>query len=83
MVWNLADVVFFGVIHLQNPNADVISTTNTILAGVWFGLAYLKTRDLWFVWGLHPDVELDAGRVLWDRSERSHESCLDPAVEGN
>ena len=45
--------VFFGVIHLQNPNADVISTTNTILAGVWFGLAYLKTRDLWFVWGLH------------------------------
>jgi len=45
--------VFFGVIHLQNPNADVVSTTNTILAGVWFGLAYLKTRDLWFVWGLH------------------------------
>jgi len=21
--------------------------------GVWFGIAYLKTRDLWFVWGLH------------------------------
>jgi len=43
----------FGMIHLQNPNADVISTINTILAGVWFGIAYLKTRDLWFVWGLH------------------------------
>ncbi|PYS98563.1 MAG: hypothetical protein DMF63_15310 [Acidobacteria bacterium] len=45
--------VFFGVLHLKNPNADAISTTNTILAGVWFGIAYLKTRDLWFVWGLH------------------------------
>ncbi|HMT07063.1 MAG TPA: type II CAAX endopeptidase family protein [Pyrinomonadaceae bacterium] len=43
----------FGVVHLGNPNAGVISTINTILAGVWFGLAYLKTRDLWFVWGLH------------------------------
>ena len=44
---------FFGIVHLQNPNADAISTINTLLAGVWFGLAYLKTRDLWFVWGLH------------------------------
>lgn len=45
--------VFFGAVHLGNPNAGVISTVNTMLAGVWFGLAYLKTRDLWFVWGLH------------------------------
>jgi membrane protease YdiL (CAAX protease family) len=45
--------IFFGALHLRNPNADAISTINTILAGVWFGLAYLKTRDLWFVWGLH------------------------------
>jgi membrane protease YdiL (CAAX protease family) len=28
-------------------------TLNTALAGVWFGVAYLKTRDLWFVWGMH------------------------------
>ncbi len=43
----------FGLAHLRNPNAGVISTINTVLAGVWFGLAYLKTRDLWFVWGMH------------------------------
>lgn len=43
----------FGIVHLGNPNAGVISTINTVLAGVWFGLAYLKTRDLWFVWGMH------------------------------
>ncbi len=45
--------VFFGAVHLGNPNASIISTANTILAGIWFSIAYLKTRDLWFVWGLH------------------------------
>jgi len=45
--------VVFGAVHLANPDASLVSTLNTILAGVWFSLAYLKTRDLWFVWGLH------------------------------
>ncbi len=45
--------VFFGAVHIGNPNAGVISTANTVLAGLWFSVAYLKTRDLWFVWGLH------------------------------
>ena len=45
--------VFFGAIHSGNPSASTISTINTILAGIWFGISYLKTRDLWFVWGMH------------------------------
>ncbi|MBK6721709.1 MAG: CPBP family intramembrane metalloprotease [Acidobacteria bacterium] len=45
--------VGFGFAHFYNPTASVFSIANTMLAGVWFGLAYLKTRDLWFVWGLH------------------------------
>ena len=45
--------LLFATVHLNNPNANWVSTTNTALAGIWFGLAYLKTRDLWFVWGLH------------------------------
>ncbi len=45
--------LFFCLVHMGNPNSDLISSTNTLLAGVWFGIAYLKTRDLWFVWGLH------------------------------
>lgn len=44
---------FFGIVHIANPDAGAISTTNTVLAGIWFGVAYLKTRDLWLVWGLH------------------------------
>lgn len=45
--------LFFAVAHLGNPNATYISTFNTALAGIWFGIAYLKTRTLWFVFGLH------------------------------
>lgn len=45
--------VGFGFAHYGNPDASIFSVANTMLAGLWFGLAYLKTRDLWFVWGLH------------------------------
>jgi membrane protease YdiL (CAAX protease family) len=45
--------VFFGIVHLGNPGANWISTANTILAGILFSVAYLKTRTLWFVFGLH------------------------------
>lgn len=45
--------LFFGVVHLGNPSVTVLSTLNTVLAGLWFSVAYLKTRDLWFVWGMH------------------------------
>jgi uncharacterized protein len=43
----------FALVHLGNPNAELFSTLNTALAGVWLGLAYLKTRSLWFVLGIH------------------------------
>jgi len=45
--------LFFASAHLGNPNANYISVLNTALAGIWFGTAYLKTRNLWFVFGLH------------------------------
>ncbi len=43
----------FAFVHLNNPNASLISSVNTGLAGVWLGLAYLKTRSLWLAFGLH------------------------------
>ncbi|MEO5858446.1 MAG: type II CAAX endopeptidase family protein [Pyrinomonadaceae bacterium] len=49
----IATSLLFGAVHLGNPNASWISTLNTALAGIWFGVAYLKTRDLWFPTGLH------------------------------
>jgi uncharacterized protein len=43
----------FAIAHLGNPDADYISTLNTALAGIWLGIAYLKTRSLWFAFGIH------------------------------
>jgi membrane protease YdiL (CAAX protease family) len=43
----------FALAHLNNPNATWFSTINTALAGIWFGVAYLKTRSLWLAFGLH------------------------------
>ena len=45
--------VFFGVVHLGNPSSTMFSTVNTMLAGVWLAVAYLKTRSLWFPTALH------------------------------
>jgi uncharacterized protein len=45
--------VFFGVVHLGNPSSTTFSTVNTVLAGIWLSVAYLKTRSLWFPTALH------------------------------
>jgi hypothetical protein len=44
---------FFGYAHWGNPSRTFFSTTNTVLAGVWLSIAYLKTRSLWFPTALH------------------------------
>lgn len=49
----LALSALFGLGHLQNPAASVLSTVNTVLIGILLALAYLKTRGLWLPIGLH------------------------------
>ncbi len=38
---------FFGWVHHDNPGATWTGVANTVLVGVVFGLAYLRTRQLW------------------------------------
>lgn len=45
--------LIFGLAHGSNPNASFFSTINTILAGIWLGLAYLMTQSLWLATALH------------------------------
>ncbi len=45
--------LLFASGHLGNPSVNWFSFTNTALAGVWLGAAYLKTRTLWLAFGLH------------------------------
>jgi hypothetical protein len=50
--------VAFGLLHIRNPGVTPLSTVNTVLAGVWLGVAYLKTRSLWLATGLHASWNL-------------------------
>ncbi len=44
----------FGLVHLDNPNVvPGVTFANTVIAGVWMSLAYLRTRSLWFPLGIH------------------------------
>jgi hypothetical protein len=45
--------LFFASAHLANPNTSILALTNTVLAGVWFSAAYLKTRSLWLPFAAH------------------------------
>lgn len=66
LVWLaiLLTSVIFGLAHWQNPNASTFGIINTILAGIWFSAAYLKSRDLWFPFGLHWSWNFTMGSIF-------------------
>ncbi len=43
----------FASVHFANPDFSGLSWLNTLIAGIWFAVAYVKTRDLWFPIGIH------------------------------
>jgi membrane protease YdiL (CAAX protease family) len=49
----LVTSVAFSVAHLLNPAAALLPLINIGLAGLLLGVAYVKTRSLWFATGVH------------------------------
>ena len=45
--------LLFASGHLNNPNVTTFAWINTFIAGFWLAVAYLKTRNLWFPFGIH------------------------------
>ncbi|MDQ3010829.1 MAG: CPBP family intramembrane metalloprotease [Acidobacteriota bacterium] len=56
--------IYFGYGHWENPSRTSFSTANTVLAGVWLSLAYLKTRSLWLPTALHFGWNWTMGAVF-------------------
>lgn len=56
--------LLFGLGHWGNPNRTLFSTVNTILAGIWLSLAYLKSGNLWYPTGLHLGWNLALGPIF-------------------
>ncbi len=45
--------VLFGLAHSNNQNVSNLGLANTMLWGLLFGMAFLRSRDLWLPIGLH------------------------------
>ncbi len=57
--------LIFGALHAFNPGASIVSTAAIALeAGVLLAAAYMYTRSLWFVMGLHFAWNFTEGGVF-------------------
>ena len=45
--------VLFALMHLGNPDATVFAVFNTAAIGALLAVAYVFTRSMWLVWGIH------------------------------
>jgi membrane protease YdiL (CAAX protease family) len=45
--------VLFGFLHASNPHASNLGIANTAGFGILFGIAFLRSHDLWLPIGLH------------------------------
>lgn len=55
--------LFFGALHLLNPETSVLSFASTVLIGVLFSIVTLKTNSLWVAIGLHTAWNFTLGTI--------------------
>ncbi|HEU4597946.1 MAG TPA: CPBP family intramembrane glutamic endopeptidase, partial [Pyrinomonadaceae bacterium] len=73
--------VFFAAGHLWNPHvAPRFTFVNTFLAGVWLGVAYWRTRSMWFPLGLHWGWNWAMGAILGSPISGITELAPDPIL---
>lgn len=55
--------IFFGALHLLNPNVGLIAIVNIILVGFLFSIYVIKTDDLWGACAMHSAWNLAQGNI--------------------
>jgi membrane protease YdiL (CAAX protease family) len=45
--------ILFSLMHGFNPNIDLFTLANLFLAGIFLGISYIHTKNLWFPIALH------------------------------
>jgi membrane protease YdiL (CAAX protease family) len=56
--------LLFGLVHILNPGSSLWGLVNTVVIGVVLAVAYLRTRALWFPWGIHFAWNATLGLLL-------------------
>jgi uncharacterized protein len=60
----LVSSFLFAALHLLNPNMTLLSFTDLFVGGVFLGINYIYTKNLWFGWMLHFSWNYFQGPVL-------------------
>ena len=57
--------VAFAALHMSNPNFSLgVAVLNLVIAGIWFAVAYWRTRSLWLPLGVHWSWNWALGSVF-------------------
>lgn len=79
--------LFFGFLHLSNPNATVWGASAIALeAGVSLAAVYMATRSLWFAMGLHTSWNFLQGTIFGiavSGAGSPDASLFKPLIQGN
>lgn len=80
----LVSAILFGVAHLSNPNFNWLTFVNIFLAGLFLGINYIYTQNLWYAILLHFAWNFFQGPILgYEVSGLNFQSLLQQELNGN
>lgn len=79
----IISALFFALVHGFNPNINLLSMLNLVLAGVLLGITYIHTKNLWFPIALHFSWNLIQTHLGFNVSGQKMYSFIESSVTEN
>ena len=79
----MISAVLFGLVHIANPDVTILAVVNVFLGGLFLGLNYIYTRNLWFSIFFHFAWNFLQGPILgYDVSGLKMQSLFHQSLTG-